>query len=429
MATKKEKIRFNKALLDEVVNRDKCVLVGTYDDKITRETVIIYICGSENCDEQTSKNFRYLYDHGAFCKACTTKNAEIKKKATCMEIFGFEHQMKNADVVKKVETTNIERHGYKNPFESEEIKDMIKQNNIINFGVEYSSQREDVRQKTIETCKERYGHDNPMQNETVQQKLQDTIMQIYNVKNPFQAEVCKEKSRETCKERYGHEYPMQNADIRKKVETTNLERHGVINVSQSEDIKQKIKETWMNNYGTEHPMKNADVFLKMQDTNMERYGKKCIFGVEEFQQKAQNTCIQNFGYPNAMQNPEVAERSMKASSSRKEFTFPCGRMVSVQGYEPLALNILVKNGYQSQDLVIGANEVPEIWYTKDGKSHRYYCDIYIPKENKIIEVKSEWTVQKETGNVEEKAVAAKNDGFEYEIWVLDKNGNNRIIPY
>ena len=48
------------------------------------------------------------------------------------------------------------------------------------------------------------------------------------------------------------------------------------------------------------------------------------------------------------------------------------------------------------DLITSKKDVPKIWYSDiDGKKHRYYCDIYIPSENKIIEVKSTWTYKKE----------------------------------
>ena len=310
MATKKK----NKALLDEVINRDKCVLVGTYDDKLNRETIIHYICGSNNCEEQTSKILRYLYDYGAFYKACTTRNTEIKKIAT-----------------------NMKNHGVEHPMQREDVKNNIKQNNLINHGVTHTLQRKDVKAKIIETCMKNHG-----------------------VANPFLSDEVKKKIEKTNIERFGHKNPLQNEEVRKKGEATTLERHGV---------------------------------------------------------------------PYALQNPEIAERYMKSLFSKKEFTFPCGNTVSVQGYEPFALEILVDMGFTAQDIVVGIKNVPEIWYAKDDKSHRYYCDIYIPKENKIIEVKSDWTFQLENGNVDQKAQATINAGFSYEIWVFTKNADLKILKY
>lgn len=35
----------------------------------------------------------------------------------------------------------------------------------------------------------------------------------------------------------------------------------------------------------------------------------------------------------------------------------------------------------------------------------------------------------ETGNVEEKAQASKQEGFAYEIWAFDGKGNRKIVKY
>ena len=47
----------------------------------------------------------------------------------------------------------------------------------------------------------------------------------------------------------------------------------------------------------------------------------------------------------------------------------------------------------------------------------YVPDFFIKSENKIIEVKSEWTINLRRGNVEEKALATIAAGYNYEIWV------------
>ena len=37
--------------------------------------------------------------------------------------------------------------------------------------------------------------------------------------------------------------------------------------------------------------------------------------------------------------------------------------------------------------------MPAIWYEMDNIKHRYYPDIFIPCENRIIEVKSTYTLK------------------------------------
>ena len=93
----------------------------------------------------------------------------------------------------------------------------------------------------------------------------------------------------------------------------------------------------------------------------------------------------------------------------------------VQGYEPFALDDLVRQGYSADDVITSRDSVPEVWWTAvDGRRHRYFVDIFIPKENRMIEVKSAFTVTKE--GVAEKARASRDGGFVFELWVYNPYG-------
>ncbi len=76
-----------------------------------------------------------------------------------------------------------------------------------------------------------------------------------------------------------------------------------------------------------------------------------------------------------------------------------------------------------EDIVTGCKNVPQIWYNDDqNKKHRHYVDIYIPSQNRCIEVKSTWTYRKDKkDNIFLKQNAAKELGYNYEIWVFNKN--------
>jgi hypothetical protein len=59
------------------------------------------------------------------------------------------------------------------------------------------------------------------------------------------------------------------------------------------------------------------------------------------------------------------------------------------------LQELIENNINEIDIITGAKNVPTIWYDdSDGKKHRHYVDIFIPSQNKCIEVKSTWTAEK-----------------------------------
>jgi len=178
-----------------------------------------------------------------------------------------------------------------------------------------------------------------------------------------------------------------------------LEKYGVENPSQSEEIKKQKIETCFKNYGVEHSMQS-----------------------EEIREKAKQTCLERFGFEHAMQNGEVAEKSSKNSYSHKVYTFPSGKEINVQGYEPFALNELIQT-LSEDDIITGCSNVPNIAYTdEEGKQHKHFPDIYIPSQNKCIEVKSTWTAEKGKNSIFLKQNAGKQFGYNYEIWVYNGKG-------
>ena len=68
-----------------------------------------------------------------------------------------------------------------------------------------------------------------------------------------------------------------------------------------------------------------------------------------------------------------------------------------------------------------------IEYKFNNKNHYYYPDIYTIDENKIIEVKSTWTMKTQY----DKNIAKKNGclelGFEFEFWIYDDKKNKTIL--
>ena len=63
------------------------------------------------------------------------------------------------------------------------------------------------------------------------------------------------------------------------------------------------------------------------------------------------------------------------------------------GYEDKALQCLKESGYKNTDVLAGVkDEIPIISYQINNRTCEYHPDIFIPIENKIIEVKSEWTL-------------------------------------
>ena len=72
-------------------------------------------------------------------------------------------------------------------------------------------------------------------------------------------------------------------------------------------------------------------------------------------------------------------------------------------------------------------KMPEFWYHGyDGKYHRYYPDIYVVKDNLIIEVKSLWTYNIDKLKIQLTSKTVNYNGFKYCLMVFDQKGN--LLP-
>jgi hypothetical protein len=109
----------------------------------------------------------------------------------------------------------------------------------------------------------------------------------------------------------------------------------------------------------------------------------------------------------------------------KEYIYPSGKIIKVQGYENYALDFLLNNENINENSIITSRKlVPEIWYIDNNdKKRRHYVDIFIPSQNRCIEVKSTWTAEKKKDCIFLKQSSAKKLGYNYEIWVYHGKGN------
>jgi len=145
---------------------------------------------------------------------------------------------------------------------------------------------------------------------------------------------------------------------------TNLKKFGVENTFQSKEIKEKIKQTNLKKRGVEYASQSEEVKEKIKQTNLDRRGVENPFALKRLleEEKICETCI-------------ITDRT----------------------------------------------QVPPIqWTDSEEKTHIYFVDIFIPSQNRCIEVKSLWTYN--LPNVQEKREATLNLGYNYEIWIFDPSG-------
>lgn len=253
------------------------------------------------------------------------------------------------------------------------IRNKIKETNLKKIGCEYPMQSEKVKQKSKDTNLKKYGVLISSQSELVKQKAKQNNLKKYNVENPAQLQEIKDKIKQTNLKNHGAEYHTQTESGKEKVRQSNIKNHGVANVFQSKEIKDKIKKGFLDTYGVEHPQ----------------------------------------------QVPEIFEKSQKTAHKLKHYILPSGKEIKIQGYENHALDKLLQT-YQEEDLTVGASLVPKIIYTLKEKSKRYYPDIYIVKDNLIIEVKSTYTMNKELDKNLAKRKACIEQGYNFKFWIFDR---------
>ena len=231
----------------------------------------------------------------------------------------------------------------------------------------------------------------------------------------------KEKTLETNNIKYKSAYYIQNNDIKEQIKARLIEKYNVTNISQLESVKDKKKKTSRKKYNTDYPLQHKSVKEKREQTNLIRYNVKNQFQDENIKQKIKETNIKKYNVEHAAQNPDIFEKIQKNSKKYKEYLMPSGIVKKVQGYEPFALDILIQQ-YTEEQIKTDRKDIPRIKYIINEKDKYYFPDIYIPHENKIIEVKSTWTYKCKTDNITLKKDACIEQGYNYEIWCFNSKG-------
>lgn len=330
---------------------NKIILLKDYTNiNVTRDTFIFGKCNTLNCNKNFNKTFRQLKKTKNYCELCSKNNKKIKVENTCLS-----------------------KYGVKSVFQNKQIKENMIKSIKDKYGVDNISKIYEIKMKKENTCLKNHGVSVSFKSNKIRKKIQETFINNYGVDNPLKSEVIKKQIEQTNLKKYGVKNPQQNKEITYKTQKTCLEKYGVNNILMLESVIQKRKDTCLLKYGDEIPLKTE-------------LGKQTI----------KQTCLEKYGVENPLQVPEIAEKASKNSYRKKIYILPSGKELICQGYEPFALDKLIKEeNISEEDIVTGCKNVPQIWYNDEqNKKHRHYVDIYIPNQNRCIEVKSTWTAEK-----------------------------------
>lgn len=138
-------------------------------------------------------------------------------------------------------------------------------------------------------------------------------------------------------------------------------------------------------------------------------------------------------------NASNANRPKKRKAFKKFKTYEYefyGRKLTVQGYERQALRFLVDKGFDPKDILTESEfgDQLKIRYKYGKKVRSYFPDIFIRKENIIVEVKSMSTLgllnNKKRGfsMTKAKAIACNKRGFRFCLLLLTEDGTRIPLP-
>ena len=230
-----------------------------------------------------------------------------------------------------------------------------------------------------------------------------------------------------------------------------LKKYGVDNPQKLDSVKQKYRETSIIKYGVSHHLKSKISKDKVKDNLMKKYGVDNVSKLESVKEsklaksmaksneekeeillKYKKTCLEKYGVEHRSQESDFIDEVLKKSFSYKSYRLPSGKIISLQGYEPYIMDHLF-NKY-SEDEILYKNidiekQIGKIFYLNDnGRKSRYYPDIFIIPDNKIIEVKSYFTYDLDFDkNIKKKNECLRNN-INFEFYIYDnKNKSIEVI--
>ncbi len=279
------------------------------------------------------------------------------------------------------------------------------------------------------TLLEKTGFDHSFKNPVSREKAKKTVLEKTGYEYYMQDPANVEKFKQTMLEKTGFDNPMKNPETREKARQTTFEKTGYYNQFENPDFQAKIRADRLERTGYAIPFANPEVQAKIKATLLEKTGYDNNLKNPEMRAKGRLTYFRKTGYYIPMHNPAVVSKVHAAQFRHKPYTYPSGRETTVQGYEGFCIDDLINNENIDENDICNEisfkndpQKMPEIWYDFDGKRRRYYPDIFIPSQNRIIEVKSEYIFELHREMNIAKAEACLEAGYNYEFRFYDRDG-------
>ena len=136
-----------------------------------------------------------------------------------------------------------ERIKGKNPYQRQDVKEMIKKSNVKRYGVDNISKLKSVKEKKVLTCLNNYGVENPLQSKEIKEKIRNTNIEKYGVDHNMKREEVRKKAENTFLEKYGKDNPSKCGMVKAKISKKAKERSNreIVLLIKEYLIKNKMK--------------------------------------------------------------------------------------------------------------------------------------------------------------------------------------------
>jgi hypothetical protein len=304
---------------------------------------------------------------------------------------------------------NIKNGGYYSCVKCKWIK--TQKTNLEKYGTEFPMKNKEVQQKQKQTNLEKYGCENVSSSQIIKNQKIQTNLSNWGVENVFQSDIIKNKLKQTNLEKYGVEYPLQNEKLLKKSKNTCFKNNGVEYPTQSKKVINKRIDNNLDKYGVEHYTQTDEYKINVNKSNSEKYGSEWYMGSNDFLEKSRNYYMNNFGVEFNMQNEEIYKKAQMSGHKSKIHNET--ELFYRGSYEKDFLDFCVLNKLKIE-------KGKKFSYFFDNKKRYYFSDFYLPDKNLVIEIKSDYYLNKYYEMNLAKKASTINNGYNF-LFVVNKN--------
>lgn len=204
-------------------------------------------------------------------------------------------------------------------------------------------------------------------------------------------------------------------------------RQAMANKHVSEALKghKSLLETWEEQYGEEEAKKRWLEYKQLQKDSAPKKSMMDYWTEQHGEEYAQQRLVEWKKNQSNIQTKRLSTGTNLRGNTFHDYSLPDGNSVRLQGFEPKAYDYLLFKGYKQEDIICTAKNIHKTigWFCYDG-IHNYTPDFYISKENRIIEVKSDYTFKYDTDIHYKKRDYCISLGYKYTFIIIS---NKEII--